>query len=194
MVVVGNGVARITDGSYERDLPAAVLGKHLHLQIVDADHDTSENADKVEATIQIFRRKTPDEIDDELAKGVASGELVEGPDGEDLKSQIDPLLMVRSVPVSLREQEQRGTFRLAIPLRIGTAEGTITGEAGQIIRLVYRDDQNLSDSTAIRTSETNRTPPALQLGSAAAGTETVRAQQLLDRTAIGTRRCPVGAV
>lgn len=154
VVVVGNGIARITDGSYERDLPAAVLGKHLHLQVTDADHDTTEGADKVEANIQIFRRKTPDEIDDELAKGVASGELVEGPDGEDLKSQIDPLLMVRSVPVTLREQEQRGVFRLAIPLRLGTAEGSLTGEPGQTVRLVYRDAQNLGEGTQIRTSET----------------------------------------
>ncbi|MEN8783587.1 MAG: tetratricopeptide repeat protein [Akkermansiaceae bacterium] len=154
VMVVGNGVARITDGSYLRDLPAAVLGKQLHLQITDADHDTTDGADKVEATMQIFRRKTPDEIDEELAKGVANGELEEGPEGEDLKSQIDPLLMVRSIPVTLREQEQRGTFRLAIPLRLGTSAGTLTGEPGQTIRLVYRDDQNLGDGTAIRTSET----------------------------------------
>ncbi|MFK7911873.1 MAG: tol-pal system YbgF family protein, partial [Akkermansiaceae bacterium] len=154
VIVVGNGVARITDGSYQRDLPAAVLGKPLHLQITDADHDTSDGADKIEATVQIFRRKTGDEIDDELAKRVASGELTEGADGADLKSQIDPLLMVRSVPVSLREQEQRGTFRLAIPLRLGSAEGVLTGEPGQTIRLVYRDDQNLSKGTIVRTAET----------------------------------------
>ena len=154
VVVVGNGVARITDGSYLRDLPAAVLGKPLHLQVTDADHDTSEGADKIEATVQLFRRKTIDEIDDELAKRVASGELEEGPDGEDLKSQIDPLLMVRSVPVTLREQEQKGTFRLAIPLRLGTAEGALTGEPGQTIRLVYRDERNLSEGTIVRTSET----------------------------------------
>lgn len=154
VVVVGNGVARITDGSYQRDLPAAVLGKSLHLQVTDADHDTTEGADKIEATIQIFRRKLADEIDDELAKRVASGELVEGPDGEDLKSQIDPLLMVRSVPVILREQEQKGTFRLAIPLRLGTAEGVLTGEPGQTIRLIYRDDQNLSEGAIVRTAET----------------------------------------
>ncbi len=154
VIVVGNGVARITDGSYQRDLPAAVLGKSLHLQVTDADHDTSEGADKIEATIQIFRRKLADEIDDELAKRVASGELEEGPDGEDIKSQIDPLLMVRSVPVTLREQEQKGTFRLAIPLRLGTAEGVLTGEPGQTIHLVYRDDQNLSEGAIVRTAET----------------------------------------
>lgn len=154
VVVVGNGVARITDGSYQRDLPAAVLGKPLHLQITDSDHDTTEGADNIKAIIQIFRRKTVDEIDDELAKRVASGELTEGPDGEDIKSKIDPLLMVRSVPVTLLEQDQKGTFRLAIPLRLGTAKGSLTGEPGQTIRLVYRDDRNLSDGTIIRTSET----------------------------------------
>lgn len=154
VIVVGNGVPRITDGSYLRDLPAAVLGKQLHLQVTDADHDTTEGADQLEATIQIFRRKTSDEIDDELAKGVASGELVEGPDGADLKLQIDPLLMVRSVPVTLIEQDQKGTFRLAIPLRLGIAKGTLTGEPGQTIRLVYRDDRHLGEGTIIRTSET----------------------------------------
>lgn len=154
VIVVGNGVARITDGSYLRDLPAAVLGKQLHLQVTDADHDTTDGPDQVEATIQVFRRKTPDEIDEELAKGVANGELKEGPEGEDLKSQIEALLMVRAVPVTLREQEQRGTFRLAIPLRLATAADTLTGEPGQIIRLIYRDHQNLGEGTAIRTSET----------------------------------------
>ena len=154
VIVVGNGVARITDGSYFRDLPAAVLGKSLHLQVTDADHDTTEGADMIEATIQIFRRKTADEIDDELAKRVASGELTEGPEGEDIKSQIDPLLMVRAVPVTLREQEQKGTFRLAIPLRLGTAKDTLTGEPGQTIRLIYRDDQNLSEGAIVRTAET----------------------------------------
>lgn len=154
VVVVGNGVARITDGSYQRDLPAAVLGKPLHLQVTDSDHDTSEGADKIDAMIQIFRRKTADEIDDELAKRVASGELEEGPDGQDIKSQIDPLLMVRSVQVTLREQDQKGTFRLAIPLRLGTSKGSLTGQPGQTIRLVYRDDRNLSDGTIIRISET----------------------------------------
>ena len=154
VVVVGNGVARITDGSYFRDLPAAVLGKSLHLQVTDADHDTTEGADMIEATIQIFRRKTADEIDDELAKRVASGELTEGPEGEDIKLQIDPLLMVRAVLVTLREQEQKGTFRLAIPLRLGTAKDTLTGEPGQTIRLIYRDDQNLSEGAIVRTAET----------------------------------------
>jgi tetratricopeptide (TPR) repeat protein len=153
VLVVGNGLARITDGSYQRNLQAAVLGKPLHLQVSDADHDTTAGADQLEAAVQIFRRKTPDEIDDELAKRVASGELVEGPDGEDLKSQIDPLLLVRSEPVVLRESEQSGVFRLSLPLQLGTAPGTLTAEAGQTIRLVYADERHLGESTLVRTAE-----------------------------------------
>ncbi len=151
--VVGNGVARITDGSYQQDLQAAVIGKPLHLQITDADHDTTADADQLEATVQIFRRKTADEIDDEVAKGVASGELSEGPDGEDMKSMINPLLLIRSVPVILKESEQAGVFRIAIPLLLGSSEGALTGEPGQILRLTYRDERHLGEGTIVRAAE-----------------------------------------
>jgi len=151
--VVGNGVARITDGSYSQDLQAAVIGKPLHLQIADADHDISAESDPLEATIQIFRRKTADEIDDEIAKGVASGELSEGPNGEDMKSMIDPLFLIRSVPIILKESEQAGVFRSAIPLLTGSSEDTLTGEPGQIIRLSYRDDRHLGNGTTVRAAE-----------------------------------------
>jgi tetratricopeptide (TPR) repeat protein len=151
--VVGNGIPRITDGSFERDLQAAVLGKPLHLQVTDADHDTSPGKDRLEATVQVFRRKTGDEIDDELARRVASGELEEGPDGEDIKSKIDPLLLLRSVPVNLLESAEAGVFRLAMPLRLGTAENTLTAEPGQTIRLVYRDDLHLGEGPLVRTAE-----------------------------------------
>ena len=151
--VIGNGFARITDGSFQQDLQAAVIGKPLHLQVTDADRDTSARADKLEAIVQVFRRKTGEEIDDEVASGVASGELAEGPDGEDMKTQIDPMLLLRSVPVTLHEAEQAGVFRSAIPLLSGTADRSLTGEPGQVIRLIYRDELHLTEGTLIRTAE-----------------------------------------
>jgi len=153
VAIVGNGVARITDGSYAQDLQAAVMGKPLHIQITDADQDKSEAIDQLEATLQIFRRKTPDEIDDDIAKGVASGELSEGPDGQDIKSMIDPLLLVRSLPVFLTESEQAGVFRASIPLLPGSSEDALTGEPGQIIRLSYRDDRHSGEGTVVRNAE-----------------------------------------
>jgi tetratricopeptide (TPR) repeat protein len=151
--VIGNGFARITDGSYLQDLQAAVIGKPLHLQVTDADRDTSAQADTLEATVQVFRQKTDEEIDDEVASGVASGVLTEGPDGEDMKSRIDPMLLLRSAPVTLLEAEQAGVFRGAIPLLSGAADNSLTAEPGQMIRLVYRDDLNLSEGTLVRTAE-----------------------------------------
>ena len=151
--VVGNGLPRITDGSYGQDLQAAVIGKPLHIQVTDADFDISAKADELTAELQVYRRKTPDEIDDEIAKGVASGELTEGPEGEDLKAGIDPLMLVGSIPVKLSESDTPGVFRTSIPLLSATAGNSLTGEPGQIIRLVYRDDRHLGEGTLVRIAE-----------------------------------------
>jgi tetratricopeptide (TPR) repeat protein len=151
--VIGNGIARILDGSYQQEIQAVVLGKPVHLQIADADHDVTDDADTIHAEVQVFRRKTPDEVDEEIARRVAGGELAEDPEGGDIKERIDPLLLVRSIPVQLKETEQAGVFRRSLPLRPGTAEDSLTGESGQIIRLVYLDDRNLGDSPAIRSAE-----------------------------------------
>ena len=153
ITVVGNGLPRITDGSYGQDLQAAVIGKPLHIQVTDADFDITAEADNLTAELQVYRRKTPDEIDDEIAKGVASGELTEGPEGEDLKAGIDPLMLVSGIPVKLLESDVPGVFRASIPLLSATAGNSLTGEPGQIIRLVYRDDRHLGEGTLVRTAE-----------------------------------------
>ena len=152
--VVGNGIARITDGSYQHDLQAAVLGKPLHLQVTDADQDTTGDRDQLDATARIFRKKTADEIDVEIAAGVASGDLEEAPDGGTLKDRIDPLKLVLSLPVTLQESEENGVFRTAVPLIAGgDTKDALHGESGQIVRLVYEDRQNLGDSPQTRTAE-----------------------------------------
>jgi tetratricopeptide (TPR) repeat protein len=153
VVVVGNGLVRITDGSYQEDSQAAVLGKPLNLQIADADQDTSDKAETLKADLQVFRRKTGDEIDDELATRVAAGELAEGPEGELLKDQIEPLLRIRSMPVILKETSQSGVFRAAVPVLPGTAKNTLTGASGEIIRLVYLDERHLGEGPVVRTAE-----------------------------------------
>ena len=151
--VIGNGFARITDGSYQQDLQAAVIGKPLHIQVTDADLDTTAKTNSLEAVLQVFRQKTEEEIDEEVASGVASGELTEGPDGEDMRTRIDPLFLLRTMPVNLTETEQAGVFRSAIPLLTGAERNALTAEPGQLIRLVYRDDLHLGEGTLVRTAE-----------------------------------------
>ncbi len=154
VLVVGNGIARITDGSYQHDLQAAVLGKPLHLQISDADHDTSAGVDRLEATIHVFQRKSSDEIDEEIADRVANGDLEEAPEGETLKDQIDPLKLVRTLPIHLRESIESGIFRLALPLQAGSGvPKALHAEPGQVIRLVYLDKRHLGDGPLTRTAQ-----------------------------------------
>ena len=152
--VVGNGIPRITDGTYEVELQAAVLGKRVHLQITDADHDLTDHKDSLKATVQIHRRKTADEIDEEIATKVASGELSEAPEGETLKDQIDLLKLVRVIPITLRESNERGTFRAAIPLTLSPDQNNaIQASPGQILRLIHEDERHLNEGSRTRSTD-----------------------------------------
>ena len=154
VLVIGNGIARIADGTYQHDLQAAVLGKRLHLQVSDADHDLTPQADRLEATVQVYSRKTPDEIDEEIAERVANGELEEAPEDGTLKDLIDPLKLVRSLPVQLRESAENGVFRLAVPLQPGSGvPDALHADPGQVVRLVYLDKRHLGEDSLTRTAE-----------------------------------------
>ena len=59
--VVGDGLVDITDGAYSESLRGVVLGRSVNLQVTDADHDTSDNADTLKATIEVYREKSAEE-------------------------------------------------------------------------------------------------------------------------------------
>ncbi|MCH7226257.1 tol-pal system YbgF family protein [Haloferula sp. A504] len=144
VTVVGTGRARITDGGYEQDLRAAVLGKAVHLEVTDADLDTGPGPQALEAKLEVWRKRTADEIDEELARRVAAGEAAEGPEGEDLRSKIDPGVAVRSEAVSLTESDEPGVFRASVA--IGGDRG-LEAEPGQWLRLVYQDEEHFGEGS-----------------------------------------------
>lgn len=142
--VVGTGLARITDGGYEQPLQAAVLGKAVHLEVTDADRDTNDDRQRLDATLHVMRKKTADEIDDELAKRVAAGEEAEDEEGVSLRTKIDPSVIVESKMVSLEESEEPGVFRNSV--LIG-GDGGLPAEPGQWLRFVYLDEEHLGEET-----------------------------------------------
>lgn len=108
--VVGDAVVAITDGAYEETLNGVVLGKTINLRISDPDLDTSDNADKLPATIEVHRLKTDEEIEDEM---IALGSRPEDSEtGETEADQIDRYKLVDHVDVTLLEailtENQRG--------------------------------------------------------------------------------------
>ncbi len=79
VIVVGNAMVSVMDGAYAESLTGVVLGKEANLQVLDADRDVGDGADVLKARVEVLRRKTAEEIEDEKAKLIAEGKLL--PDG-----------------------------------------------------------------------------------------------------------------
>ena len=71
VIVVGDGIVQIKDGAYRESLNGVVLGKTVNIEISDADRDVTEKADTIKATVAIYRRKTEEEVEAEMAAQVA---------------------------------------------------------------------------------------------------------------------------
>lgn len=99
--VVGDGVVAITDGAYEETLNGVVLGKTINLRISDPDLDTSDNSDTLPATIEVYRLKTDEEIEDEMISTGTNPTSTETTVSE--SDTIDRYKQVDSVIVSLVE-------------------------------------------------------------------------------------------
>jgi len=71
--VVGNAVVTINDGAYQELLRGVVLGKSLHVQVVDADCDLTEGAERLTAVLEVYRLKTDAEIEAEQVEQATAG-------------------------------------------------------------------------------------------------------------------------
>jgi TolA-binding protein len=111
--VVGQGKASIMDGSYRDTLRGVVLGKIVNLQVDDPDGDVSDDSDSLSAVLEVRRRKSPEELDEEIATLVASGAIAAPEGGKDPLSllaldseegpKIDKFKTVDSIVVKLEE-------------------------------------------------------------------------------------------
>lgn len=144
--VVGNANVRITDGAFSETLLGVVLGKPVNVQITDADRDLLDEADKVAAVIEVYRAKTDEELDAEVAAAAAK-KTAEGtpalvaedaPDDED-KEEVDRFKLIDKVSLDLVEakivsQENQATRAMREATKDGAApaeEGAAKEEAAQ---------------------------------------------------------------
>ena len=75
VIVVGTAQVAIMDGGYQDKLEGVVIGKQARLQVTDADFDTTDGADTLRAKGEVFREKSDEEIESELAALIARGEI-----------------------------------------------------------------------------------------------------------------------
>ena len=98
ITVVGNAVVSIMDGAFSDTLKGVVLGKEVNLQVIDADLDLTDDADKLEAYAEVHREKSHEEIEKEIADLKIKGEL-----GDDEEPQIERYRVIDRVKVTLIE-------------------------------------------------------------------------------------------
>ncbi len=104
--VVGSAIVQITDGSFADSLAGVVIGKQANLQIFDADKDVSDNPDKLDAVAEVWREKSTEELDAELAELAANGGLPDGNAPESDKPKIERYKKIDQTRVQLTEIKQ----------------------------------------------------------------------------------------
>jgi tetratricopeptide (TPR) repeat protein len=130
--VVGVASVEIMDGAYQDNISGVVLGKYVNIQIRDADFDTTAGADSLQALVEVYREKTPDELDEELASLVAKGEvnLKEGEEGEAPK--IERYKSIDKVTITLKEADLRDEQRKAGEAEVATTSDEIDASLDKV--------------------------------------------------------------
>lgn len=156
VIVVGDGVVQFKDGAFHESLNGVVLGKTANIEIVDADRDVTENADSIQATISIYRRKTDEEIETEQAELIAKqGVPEEGADTPD-NSPLD------DIPLFDDEEQKVDPFKLIETLQITLAEARVKQQRKQILLTPEEEDalRQESEEPASEPQPNSETEPA----------------------------------
>lgn len=104
--VAGTAVAQITDGSFQDTLAGVVIGKQANLQIFEADADKTDAADQVKAMAEVWREKSQEEIDVEMAALAAKGVVPDPTKPESEQPKVDKYKKIDQTEVVFTEIKQ----------------------------------------------------------------------------------------
>ena len=108
ITVVGTALAAITDGAFAETVNGVVLGKTVNVRISDADRDTSDGPDRIDAIVEVYRAKSDEEVEkeavarlkaDAAAPTEAAAKLAGGKDS----AEVDRWKLVDKLTVTLVE-------------------------------------------------------------------------------------------
>lgn len=113
--VVGTALAAITDGANAEVISGVVLDKLVNLRVIDADGDTGDTADKLQAEVHLYRLKSDEEIEtDAIRQASLSDNQTDSPESgvltADPKPEVDRYRRVDSVNVTLTEIKPPDVF------------------------------------------------------------------------------------
>ncbi len=171
--IVANAIVQMTDGAYRETLQGVVLGKPVNVQITDYDRDRGASVESVTAVAEVYRRKTEEELNDEIAT-LAGANSVEVSQDSEAAIEPDPYKLIDRVELSLTESKTvqlaeslqdedqaadspsettvegvfTGVFRTTVPLikaeTVVSDDDILQALTGDVIRVTYLDEKNTS--------------------------------------------------
>lgn len=159
--VVSTAIVQIKDGSFAEALSGVVIGKRANLEVVDADFDRSAKADKLNAMAEIWRPKTDEEMDSELAEAIAKRDplasKLEQPKIEKYR-KIDEARVSLTEAVLKQTEEpapiHTGVFRSAVAIENSAEpkakDSALQAQSGDVLKLRYTDKVNLTRNEQIK--------------------------------------------
>lgn len=171
--IVANAIVQMTDGAFRETLQGVVLGKPVNVQITDFDQDRGPNAETVTAIAEVYRRKTEEELIDEVAS-LAGANSSDATTDSEAAIEPDPYKVIDRVELTLTESKTvqiaeslqdedstpdatpneteqgvfSGVFRTTVPLvkaeTVVMDDDTLQALTGDVIRITYLDEKNTS--------------------------------------------------
>lgn len=101
--IVGTANVAVTDGAFAETVNGVVIGKTVNIRINDGDRDVSDGPDTVKAIVEIWRQKSEQEVEAEVAALKAKPATPAAGDAPETEVEIDRFKLVDKLELQLTE-------------------------------------------------------------------------------------------
>jgi TolA-binding protein len=101
--IVGTANVAVTDGAFAETVNGVVLGKTVNIRINDGDRDVSDGPDAVKAVVEIWRQKSEQEVEAEIAALKSKPAVPAAGDAPMTEVELDRFKLVDKLELMLTE-------------------------------------------------------------------------------------------
>jgi TolA-binding protein len=176
--IVGTANVAITDGAFAETVNGVVLGKTVNIRISDGDRDVSDGADTVTAVVEIWRQKSDQEVEAEIAALKANPAEAAGGDEPESEVEIDRYKLVDRLELTLTEAKGAvSAASRASPNKSGdqptSSEGATSAEAPAATEQTNGEEEE--DDGSLHTGLFHATVPLVKAEEAIEGDQILQA-------------------
>ncbi|QDU31290.1 tol-pal system protein YbgF [Anatilimnocola aggregata] len=103
VLIVGTANVAVTDGAFAETVNGVVLGKTVNVRINDGDRDASDGADTIKAVVEVYRQKSEQEVEAEIAALKGKPAVPAAGDEESTELEIERFKLVDKLELTLTE-------------------------------------------------------------------------------------------